>query len=81
MRWFERILAVVLLGVLIQISLRSGSAKADTKDGIYWHSTTSADGVHVRRLEDTTYGTICYVAKGNSDSYPSVAISCIKAKP
>jgi hypothetical protein len=65
-----------LLLLVIAAGVVSGHVKAD-QQGLYWSSATSADGVRVRRLDDTNRGIVCYVAR-DERNYPDIGISCVK---
>lgn len=82
-----KVLISVFALVTVLLGFMHGRAHADPKTGMFWVTAASADGVRVRKLEDTTSGVICYVAidafavdNGNT-SLRSPAISCVKANP
>jgi hypothetical protein len=64
--------------VLVVLTLLTVAAWADGKAGMYWTSGTDSDGVHVRRLEDTTHRVVCYIATNQHTGSESPAISCVK---
>lgn len=75
-------LTQILLIATVTSVLLTAAAWADGKTGMFWTSNTAADDVSVRRLNDSTNGVVCYVAKSTTPVYGagvSVAISCIKA--
>lgn len=77
--------ALVALAILVAlVVLRVPCAHADPKPGIWQEQSTSADGVTIRKMRDTTNGefNICYVAsRASAAGLPvAVAISCLPEK-
>ncbi len=71
----------LLLALLVLVALTT-AAWAENKSGMYWMSESTADGVTVRRLEDSTHGVVCYTAsKYVSSTGVGVGISCLKVTP
>jgi hypothetical protein len=82
-----KIIVVATLGAVLaglSVALIGTAARADPpkpSGGIYWESAGTADGVRVRRMQDTTYGVVCYVAlRTGPENTPhnSPTISCVR---
>ncbi len=73
--------ALALLAALVAfLVVRVSVAHAEPKPGLWQEQVTSADGVTVRKLRDTTGGdfSVCYVAsriEGAGATRPAIAVS------
>lgn len=66
----------IALFTIASAAIDTAIASADPKPGLWQEGATDADGVHVRKIRDTTSRdfNICYVATMiNSTSSPAIA--------
>lgn len=80
----KMLLSVALVAPVVIVTQQLRIARADPKPGLWQEAVTTADGVTVRKIRDTTGGdfNVCYVASarfsnGYSTSAGAVSLSCV----
>lgn len=82
MKWVILIPVLVFMGLLgadrLEVHKAHALSNREGKPGIFAEQSIAVDGVMVRRLHDSSNGTVCFLASA-PDKAP--AISCVGWQP